>query len=125
MKSCTKSKKNKLNVGDKVFLKQEMIDWYCSHIVETWSAYKQDTREINIKDVPDILFWSLAKVSKIKLKGTVTHYGSDDWDLKKNKPNGRNCVHIKIQMPKRVNDLVKKTLTYSGYFSESHLEKVK
>ena len=120
-----KGKKNKLKIGDKVQITREQVEWFSNNLAWLYGLWKTDEyhkdekyREIPAAKSEEVLFWMVAYHAKIKPRGKVTRYGADD-DIKE----GRKNVRVELVLPKKIEELVGKKLTYVGFFCEDHLEK--
>lgn len=71
---------NKLKIGDRVQLKASAHSWHTEHIVDCFE--NPNSGEFKKKDYEEIAMLLLSKARRVKLKGKVLNYGSNDQDLK-------------------------------------------
>lgn len=117
-----KGKTNKLLLNEKVQATPEMVDWYSRHIswcfgtpVKGDSAYNKGEKEIAISDFAKVYVWLLAKLSGKLPKGVVSHYGSEEDDVRT-----RKNVYVKFTFETELGPI-----RYDCYVTEKELKSLK
>lgn len=103
----TQGKKNRLKVGDRVMMTPSALEWFITHLVESYSVHG----EIHKPELPCVGGWIHAHLTETMPTGTVVGYGIDEDDHK-----GYSFVKVEFKL---------KYGTRSGYHSEKkHLRKI-
>lgn len=98
--------KNKLKINDKVQLTAKCHSWHTSHIIDTCSIHNRFSKN----DYEEIAMLLLSKARRVKLKGKILNYGSEE-DI------NRKLKFVNVEFSY-------KDMTTSFYCSESDLKKL-
>jgi hypothetical protein len=108
MMEFAKGKKNKLNVGDKVEAKPELVLWHATNLCGSYLA--GGLGEFQTKDHRDVAGWLSAQITQKMPKGTILSFGSHEDD--------RDLSYIRVEFKTRYGKI-------STYVSEKDVKKVR
>lgn len=103
----TKNKRNKLNIRDRVQMKQKCLQWYAEHASTIYTQLSGGT--INPDDFPAVAGILDAAITKKLPTGKVIGYGAND---------DKEISFVKIEFKLKYGKL-------TAYFSESDVRKLK
>ncbi len=112
-------KKNKLKLGQRVWVKFETVKWHATHLCFCFSEPSKDLPnegEISEESIEDVYLRVRAFLLGKSLKGTVTHYGAPDNDKNIDRKNVFVVIEHDTELGKREDGF---------YIEEKHLKPIK
>jgi len=100
--SYKKGKANKLNVGDKVQMTPEALEWYVAHLNSNYKRPNAD--EIDERSYGPVASWLHAKIKNKMPEGKVMGYGASASGPTEDDPEtwvelkNQQCIYVELQL---------------------------